>query len=103
MTNWKGSALALGLAGRVKRSLVLAAIATLALPSWTHAQSTARLRGTVTDEQGAAVPGANIVVRNQATGEERSSVSDKSGEYQIASLQVGISIWRPKSAAFRPE
>ena len=40
------------------------------------AQSTASLRGTVTDEQGAALAGAKIVVRNQATGEERTVQSD---------------------------
>jgi hypothetical protein len=47
------------------------------------AQSTATLRGTVTDTQGAALPGASITVRNQATGEERTAVSDKDGTYQL--------------------
>jgi hypothetical protein len=62
----------------------------LVLPSLASAQSTATLRGTVTDEQGALVPGATILVRNQATGEERSVVADKSGEYQVAALAPGL-------------
>ena len=50
------------------------------------AQSTASLRGAVTDEQGAALPGAKILVRNQATGEERAAQTDAAGEYQVAAL-----------------
>jgi hypothetical protein len=53
------------------------------------AQSTATLRGTVTDAQGAALPGAQITVRNQATGEERTAVSDRDGDYRIPALPPG--------------
>ena len=45
----------------------LSAVLVAALPAL--AQSTATLRGTVADTQGAALPGANITVRRQATGE----------------------------------
>ena len=50
------------------------------------AQSTATLRGRIADAEGGALPGAAITLRNQATGEERSAVSDRQGEYQIAAL-----------------
>ena len=59
----------------------------LALP--TSAQSTATLQGNVTDQQGAVIPGATIVIRNQATGVDRSLVTDAAGEYQAASLAPG--------------
>jgi hypothetical protein len=62
----------------------------LALPAIGFAQSRATLRGAVTDDQGALVPGATILVRNLATGEERSTVSDKAGEYQVAALAPGL-------------
>ncbi len=68
--------------------VVLSAVFALhALPAL--AQSTASLRGRVTDPQAAAVAGAKIVVRNQATGEARTTVTDSQGEYQVAALPVG--------------
>jgi hypothetical protein len=54
------------------------------------AQSTASLRGTVSDEQGASLAGAKILVKNQATGEERTTQSDSRGEFQVASVAVGV-------------
>ena len=76
------------MAARSVRSIVLAiALVGMALPTW--AQSTATLQGTVTDQQGAVVPGATIVIRNQATGVERSLVTDAAGEYLAASLAPG--------------
>lgn len=55
----------------------------------TLAQSTASLQGAVTDPQGAVVPNAKVVVRNQATGVERIVMTDDSGNYQVASLEPG--------------
>jgi Carboxypeptidase regulatory-like domain/TonB dependent receptor-like, beta-barrel len=66
-----------------------AASLVLAFAASAHAQSTASLRGRVTDEQGAVVAGAQIAVKNQATGEERSTVSDRQGEYLVPALPVG--------------
>src|SRR5262245_13482934 len=67
--------------------LCLSAVLVAAVPAL--AQSTATLRGTVTDAQGAALPGAQITVRNQATGEERTAVSDRDGDYRIPALAPG--------------
>ena len=53
------------------------------------AQSTAVLKGTITDSAGAAVPHAKVVVRNQATGVEWNTESDQVGSYQVTSLPVG--------------
>ncbi len=66
------------------------------------AQSTATLRGTVTDQSGAVVPNAKVTARNQATGIERSTQSDSTGNYQIASLPVGkydVDVSAPSMAA----
>jgi hypothetical protein len=79
----------------------VAAIACLVLASVASAQSLARLRGTVTDEQGAVVADAQILLRNQATGQERSTVSDKAGEYQLASLPVGAYTLEVKANGFQ--
>jgi outer membrane receptor protein involved in Fe transport len=53
------------------------------------AQSTAVLRGTVTDPAGAVVPNATIVVRDLATSLERTTQTDTDGNYQVAALPVG--------------
>ena len=69
--------------------LSIAALVVLA-PSLALAQSTGRIRGVVSDAQGAVVPGATILVRNQATSEERTTVSDKQGEFLVPALPVGL-------------
>jgi outer membrane receptor protein involved in Fe transport len=53
------------------------------------AQSTSSLQGTVTDEKGAVVPNATILVRNQATAIERTTQTDEAGNYQVAALPTG--------------
>src|SRR5690349_16261681 len=53
------------------------------------AQSTATLQGTVTDPSGAIVANAKVTVLNQATGIERTTQTDSSGNYQVAALPVG--------------
>ena len=53
-------------------------------------QSTATLRGTVTDQSGAVVPEAKVVLRNQDTGVEWNTRSDDLGNYQIPGLPVGV-------------
>jgi len=73
----------------VRGAALLAAVLML-LAAPVAAQSTATLQGTVTDAQGAAVPGVTVTARNAATGVERSTVSDARGYYQLASLPVGV-------------
>ena len=70
------------------RSLVFTA-AIILLAASAHAQSTATVQGTVLDTQRAAIPGATVVVRNTATGAERTLVSDASGHFAAASLPPG--------------
>jgi outer membrane receptor protein involved in Fe transport len=53
------------------------------------AQSTAVVRGTVSDPTGAVIPNATITVRDQATSLERTAQTDSEGHYQVAALPVG--------------
>ena len=72
------------------RSIAAAAIAVALLavvPA--HTQSTATLQGTVTDAQSAIMPGVSIVIRNAATGSERTATTDAAGQYVAASLAPG--------------
>jgi hypothetical protein len=85
----------LGLAG------LIAATVLLALSERASAQSTASLRGRVTDEQGAVVADAQITVKNEATGQERTTVSDRSGDYQLPALPVGSYRLEIRSTGFQ--
>jgi hypothetical protein len=54
------------------------------------AQSTATLQGTITDPQGAIVPNAKVTVSSRAIGVERTTQSDKDGNYEFASLPPSV-------------
>src|SRR5262245_32183820 len=49
----------------------------------------ATLRDSITDQSGAVLPGVTISVQNQGTGAERTTLSDETGNYQVAALPVG--------------
>jgi outer membrane receptor for ferrienterochelin and colicin len=54
------------------------------------AQTTgATLQGTIADDQGGVLPGANITIRNTDTGWTRDVVSDEKGWYRVAALPPG--------------
>jgi len=69
--------------------LVLALTACLFVAPNVSAQSTASITGTVTDATGAVVPNATVTVRNEATGEERTTQTDSAGLYVVPSLAFG--------------
>ena len=52
-------------------------------------QTSANVSGTVTDQSGAAVGGAEVVVKNLETEVSRSTASDAAGRYQVFALPVG--------------
>jgi Carboxypeptidase regulatory-like domain len=78
--------------------MILCAAFTLHLPAQ---ESTARLLGTVKDPTGAVVPGAGIVAKNMATGLERKTLADTSGEYSIPQLPIGQYTITAESAGFK--
>ncbi|MEW6323149.1 MAG: TonB-dependent receptor [Acidobacteriota bacterium] len=62
----------------------------LAAASGAFAQSdTATVIGTITDAQGAVLPGATVTATNTRTGFTRSAVSDETGRYRLAALPPG--------------
>jgi len=70
--------------------VTLALLAVLAWAGTAGAQvNTAELSGTVLDPQGAAVPGAKVVVRNLATGITRTADSNADGGYRFVALPPG--------------
>jgi hypothetical protein len=52
-------------------------------------EATGRIVGNVTDQTGAAVVGAKVIITNLGTRITRSTVSDKGGFYEVLSLPIG--------------
>jgi len=75
---------------RTIMSFAVFAFVILLLSAPLCAQSSGTISGVVTDETGAAIPNAKITARNEATAQERSTVSSMTGDYQIVSLPIGI-------------
>ncbi len=60
----------------------------LIVPAAMLAQSdTGRVAGVLTDQNGAVIAGATVVIRNDKTGEERTAISSTEGTYIVASLR----------------
>src|SRR6266545_6932278 len=70
-------------------SLVVIALAVLfVFPLTANAQTDqGRIAGTVTDVNGAVVPGATIVVKNERNGEERTATSNEVGYFIVSALR----------------
>src|SRR3984893_10909661 len=55
-----------------------------------HGQATGSFSGTVSDNAGAVIPGANVKITSQGTGLTREAKTDDSGHYLIPLLPVGL-------------
>src|SRR3989442_15321573 len=73
--------------GRI--SIIAIALAVLfVFPLTADAQTDqGRIVGTVTDTNGALVPGATIVVKNERTGEERTATTNETGHFIVSALR----------------
>src|SRR6202158_5908456 len=76
--------------GRGIPRLVLLGILLMAMSSTAVAQTTASIKGTVTDASGAAVAGAKLTVKSQALGIERITQTNSSGDYEVPALPPAI-------------
>src|SRR6266850_5992565 len=76
------------LALRGAKLVALAFVAVLFLQLTGSAQSEqGRIVGTVTDANGAVVPGASILIKNERTGEERTATTNQEGNYSVSGLR----------------
>src|SRR5438477_9638462 len=76
-----------------KGALLLLAICLTAISSLSalaQGQTTGRIVGTVKDEGGAVIMGAEVTVAGKATGEERKVTTDDSGYYAVPLLSPGV-------------
>ncbi len=80
----------------LRRSLVKAVLASalallwISVPQLLIAQiDTGSISGTVTDLQGAVIPGASVEIRNEATGYTDSQPSKQNGTYNFPTVKIG--------------
>lgn len=72
-------------------SLAFLITACLLMNAMAFAQTTqAMLEGTVTDEEGVALPGAEVSVKNLDTGYALSSITRDDGSYTLSGIQPGV-------------
>jgi hypothetical protein len=69
--------------------LLLAAIVVLVTFAAVKAQTTGSVTGTITDPNGAIVPGARVTLISQMTRAEQSAVTNDAGGFNFAALQPG--------------
>src|SRR5689334_21438643 len=53
------------------------------------AQSTAQVSGTIKDQSGAVLPGAEVTMTQTETGLSRNTITDETGSYLLTNLPVG--------------
>jgi Carboxypeptidase regulatory-like domain len=74
------------------------------LPKWAWSQSQlATLSGTITDKSGAVILRGRIVIANQGTGLERSTVTDAAGMYHFSGLPPGTYTIRAEDQGFQTQ
>ena len=61
-----------------------------AMPAWAQSTSTGTVSGQVTDQQNAAVPGAEVVLLDVATNAPRTTSTNEAGRYSFANVPPGI-------------
>src|SRR5437867_9496606 len=67
----------------------IAALVSVAAPVFGQGGTTSTISGVVVDAGGGVVPGADVVVRHDATGVTTSAVSNGQGAFTIPGLNVG--------------
>ncbi|MBK5910973.1 hypothetical protein CCR85_05635 [Rhodothalassium salexigens] len=73
----------------LKLSLLTTAAALMATPVAEAQQIASTVRGTVTTDDGAAIAGATVTIRDTRTGRTTVRATDQDGSFRVANLQVG--------------
>jgi len=74
----------------VRRAAIALSLAVFVFPVLASAQNTTgRIIGTVTDTQGATIPGAKVTIANTGTNAVSDTVTNGDGYYQVLQLPIG--------------
>ena len=84
----------------VRRTATLIAVLFLSSSIFAQTQTTGRIAGTIRDQNGAVIVGANVVITNQANGEARTTTTDPAGNYAFAFLAPAVYRVRIEASGF---
>src|SRR5436853_5313535 len=73
----------------VRRAATLITVLFLSSSAFAQTQTNGRITGTVKDQNGALIAGAEVITTSKATGEERKVTSDDAGSYSVSFLPPG--------------
>src|SRR5437899_11417552 len=73
----------------VRRTAKLIAALFLSTSAFAQTQTNGRIAGTVKDQNGALIVGAEVITTSKATGEARKVTSDDAGSYSVPFLPPG--------------
>jgi hypothetical protein len=90
-----------GLTNAIRRAVALVAAVAATTAILAAQAGTAALSGTITDQQGAALPGVTVTVTNAATGLVRTIATGNTGTYQVLALPPGTYDVRAELSGFR--
>jgi hypothetical protein len=85
----------------VRTGLLALAIAVVAPIPALAQTGAASLTGIVSDQSGAAVPGATVTATNQATNVAYTAVSNEAGNYTVTSLPLGTYVVKAELSGFK--
>src|SRR5215831_19367650 len=74
---------------RALKSVAVLIFASVISTCIAHSQSTASLRGTITDPSGAVIPDAMVTVKSAENGSSRKTATDINGEYSFLQVTPG--------------
>lgn len=72
------------------RTLLVAALAAVAAPSFAQPAQTGTISGEIKDATGAALPGVDVTITSQDRGFSRATVSDGTGRYVFPAVPIGL-------------
>jgi hypothetical protein len=72
------------------RVLVLVSLVGGAAPDWAQLSSAGTVSGLVTDQQNAAVPGAEVKLTDTSTNSSQSTITNEAGRYVFATVPPGV-------------
>ncbi len=73
------------------------------VPMWAQGETTSAIVGSVTDQTGAAIAGAQITITDEATGFRRSVTTDDSGRFSFPQLRPGVYSVKAEADHFAPQ